>query len=358
MKKTLKTLLIIIFLGVFLFSAYKIVTILKDYKTDADQYESIKGEVMEPRTRRSSDKKAETTTKSGDPAEDTADPKEASGDPEKDTGDSGKETGDPEKETGDPEDSGDPQDDPEAGKTPTDESSYEKTAPRLPDAVKKDIPESVLAGLGSHEHEQALPFLHTWFNYLLVKKYMFNFPVLTRMNSDICGWIRIDGTYVDYPFVQYTDNSTYLRLGPDKKPSNAGTIFVDTRNEKDFTDKNTIMYGHNQQSLRMFHQLLSYKDPEFLKEHPYVDIYLPDGTLNRYLIFASYETEETFPYTCRFDDDNAFKVFLNRCRKASYYDSGIRVSLSDKILTLVTCTKTYNEASRIIVQAVLIQQDK
>ena len=97
---------------------------------------------------------------------------------------------------------------------------------------------------------------------------------------------------------------------------------------------------------------------KILKEHPYVDIYLPDGTLNRYLIFASYETEDTFPYTCRFDDDKAFKVFLNRCRKASYYDSGIQVSPSDRILTLVTCTKTYNEASRIIVQAVLIQQDK
>ena len=72
-----------------------------------------------------------------------------------------------------------------------------------------------------------------------------NFDELKAQNSDVCGWITIYGTHVDYPIVQSEDNSTYLMRNPRGEYSLSGSIFMDYMNQKDFSDFNTIIYGHH-----------------------------------------------------------------------------------------------------------------
>lgn len=77
-----------------------------------------------------------------------------------------------------------------------------------------------------------------------------NFDELKAQNSDVCGWITIYGTHVDYPVVQSEDNSTYLMRNPRGEYSLSGSIFMDYMNQKDFSDFNTIIYGHHMDAER------------------------------------------------------------------------------------------------------------
>ena len=79
-----------------------------------------------------------------------------------------------------------------------------------------------------------------------------NFDELKAQNSDVCGWITIYGTHVDYPIVQSEDNSTYLMRNPRGEYSLSGSIFMDYMNQKDFSDFNTIIYGHHMDGGAMF----------------------------------------------------------------------------------------------------------
>ena len=69
-------------------------------------------------------------------------------------------------------------------------------------------------------------------------------PDLTNINSDFRGWIVVEGTNIDYPFVQGKDNNYYLHHDFNKNKSNSASIFMDYRNDYQ-NDKNTILYGHN-----------------------------------------------------------------------------------------------------------------
>ena len=298
-KNPIRIIVIVICALIFSFSMYKFLTIMMDYKKDSDTYEEIRNNVRETRARRTT----------------------------------------------------------EALTEPTEDSDHDPDEPTQAPKQEPVIPEDILAGIETHEHKKSLSFLHTTFDYILVQRYDIDFAYLQNMNSEIKAWIRIDDTRIDYPVAQTKNNSKYLRVGPDGKAANAGTIFIDYRNAADFSNKNTVLYGHNQQSLHMFHQLLSYLDQSFLKTHPVIDIYLPDGSMKRYLVFASYVNSELFPYTTSFADDNAFQEFLNKSQAASVWDTNVNLTTSDRILTLVTCTKDYNDAERNVVQAVLIHEE-
>ena len=81
-----------------------------------------------------------------------------------------------------------------------------------------------------------------------------DFDALKQINSDIAAWIRIPGV-LDYPVVQGTDNSYYLHHTFRKEYNIAGSIFLDSRNASDFSDRKNIIYGHNMRDGSMFHVL-------------------------------------------------------------------------------------------------------
>ena len=68
---------------------------------------------------------------------------------------------------------------------------------------------------------------------------------LRETNPDVIGWISIPGTVIDYPIVQTDNNDYYLDHSITGTYLKSGSIFVDYRNESDWSDKNTIIYGHN-----------------------------------------------------------------------------------------------------------------
>lgn len=112
-----------------------------------------------------------------------------------------------------------------------------------------------------------------------------DFASLQAINPDIVAWLRILGV-LEYPVVRGKDNSYYLNHTVQKTYNIAGSIFLDYRNERDFSDSKNIIYGHNMKDGSMFHVLRNYQDIDFFQEHTNMEVYLPDGRSLNYQITA------------------------------------------------------------------------
>ena len=98
-----------------------------------------------------------------------------------------------------------------------------------------------------------------------------------EINDDTIGWITIEGTSIDYPIVQASDNCYYLTHDCNCNESKYGSIFMDCHNAADFSDNHTILYGHNMENGSMFHDLNEYSSHVFFDEHTYIEVYSQDA---------------------------------------------------------------------------------
>ena len=179
-----------------------------------------------------------------------------------------------------------------------------------------------------------------------------NFESLLAMNPEVVGWIRIPGTTINYAIVQAEDNSKYLKTSLDGTWNQFGWPFMDYRNKANFTDKNTILYGHNIASGWMFADL-TYIRNGYLGTDIEVDIYRKDYKLLRYKVFSVYETApEPYYITTYFGDEELFSTFVNTLAQRSKYNFNQSVGPNDNILTLSTCTA--DAKNRIVVHAKLV----
>ena len=87
-----------------------------------------------------------------------------------------------------------------------------------------------------------------------------DFQALKKINSDIIAWIRVPDTKIDYPIVQGKDNAYYLKHTFQKTEHAAGSIFLDVDNEADFSNRKSILYGHNMKDGSMFQGLHRFQE--------------------------------------------------------------------------------------------------
>ena len=183
------------------------------------------------------------------------------------------------------------------------------------------------------------------------------FEELREMNPDVYAWITIPGTDIDYPILQHaSDNSYYLKHNIDGSYGYPGCIYTENLNSKDFTDNNTVIYGHNMKNGSMFAGLHQYEARDFFDENREVIIYLPDQILH-YTIFAAYTYDDRhLLYSFDFSDTDIYEAYLQaifdiRDMNANI-DKDMTVTGENKIITLVTCIGNKPE-NRLLVQAVL-----
>lgn len=184
-----------------------------------------------------------------------------------------------------------------------------------------------------------------------------DFEKLRETNEDIYAWIEIPGTNVNYPIVQSgEDDSYYLDHTIDGKQGYPGSIYTESLNAADFSDYNTVVYGHNMKDGSMFRDLHKYEDADYMKEHSEVVIYTPEKKLT-YRIFAAVVYGDNHILTSyNWGDREHRQLFLNdvfgsRNMKNSF-DETVRVGADDRILTMSTCISGASD-KRFIVEAVL-----
>lgn len=188
-----------------------------------------------------------------------------------------------------------------------------------------------------------------------------DFSELQKINQDLYAWIRIPDTKIDYPVAQRVgDDSYYLHHDMYNEPRFAGCIYSEEANKKDFTDPNTILYGHNMLNGSMFQNLHLFREKTFFEEHPYLYIYTPDETLV-YKVFAAYTYDDRHILNSfDFSDEQVYAQYIEDIFHVRSMDVNLRedifLTTDDKILTLETCIGNQTNA-RYLVQAVLAKRE-
>ena len=176
---------------------------------------------------------------------------------------------------------------------------------------------------------------------------------LTHINEDYIGWIEIPNTNINYPVLQSEDNNYYLKRDIYKNYLASGSIFLDYRNN-DFSDENTVIYGHYMRNNTMFGQLKKFKEEKFFNTNNIIKISKPNGDILEYKVFSAYTTSATDNYTqISFNNDEEYKEFLNKIIDKSMFKTNETLNIDDKILTLSTCSYEFEDA-RTVVHAKLI----
>ena len=184
-----------------------------------------------------------------------------------------------------------------------------------------------------------------------------DFTELIKKNEDTVGWINVNNTNINYPIVQSTDNNYYLTHSYDKKENEAGWVFLDYRNNKDFTSKNNIIYAHSRLDKTMFGSLSKVLKQSWYKDKSNHIIRLSTPTEDSlWQIFSVYVIkEETYYITTSWPSDTEYLDFLNTIKERSKYNFNTELNTNDKILTLSTC---YSDTERTVVHAKLIKRNK
>jgi len=176
---------------------------------------------------------------------------------------------------------------------------------------------------------------------------------LRQINPDVLGWIYIPDTVISYPLMQTDSRDEYLSKAWDGTPNGSGSIFLEQKNNRNFTDFNTILYGHHMTNGTMFGSVKHYKDQSYGDSHPYIYICTADRIF-RYRVFAAYDAPvESDTYRLFFPDDSVKAQALEHFGNSNLLSTGIYPTPEDRILTLSTCTGTGIYTNRIVVQAVL-----
>lgn len=187
---------------------------------------------------------------------------------------------------------------------------------------------------------------------------LIKFEELYKKNNDICGWLAIDGTKIDYPVYQTNDNEFYVTHDMSKSPSRYGAIFADTNATiaKDTRSKNIVLYGHNMLDHSMFGGILDYTKLSFYKENPLIEFdSLYDS--NTYKVFAVIVTnvnkEDDNGYVFnyiqnRFSSESNFLNWIENIKVRSVINTGVGVIGSDEIITLSTCSYQFDDARTVV----------
>lgn len=178
-----------------------------------------------------------------------------------------------------------------------------------------------------------------------------DFSKIKKKNNSTVAWVKVNGTEIDYPVVQHKNNDYYLTHSFDKSKNSAGWIFLDCDTSNKFTDKNTVIYGHNRRNGSMFSTLQNILDKDWYtkKSNQTITLYTPEKTIH-YQVFSVYKIKSETYYTKNdFKDDAEYEKFLNKITDRSIYDFKVDVSKDDDILTLSTCGN--NKSYRVVLHA-------
>ena len=194
-----------------------------------------------------------------------------------------------------------------------------------------------------------------WY-YVKVPFYDVDFTGLLEKNNDTVAYINVRGTNVNYPVVQTSNNDYYLTHAFDKSYNDAGWVYMDFRNNKNFTDFNTIIYGHGRLNKTVFGSLKTLLNNSWQnnKDNYILAISTPDINYI-YQIFSIYTIpSETYYIQTSFKDDNRRNLWITEMNKRNTSIINSPANINDKIITLSTCLN--DDGMRVVVHAKLIKQ--
>ena len=225
----------------------------------------------------------------------------------------------------------------------------------IEDAVKiEEVPDNENTEI--IEQKEEIPKDNPYWDYIKMNLISVNFDDLLKINNETKGWIQVNGTNINYPFVQTSNNDYYLTHSYDKSYNQAGWVFMDYRNDTINYDKNTILYAHGMNNKTMFGSLRNILNSSWYNNTNNHIIKLSTPTENTlWQVFSVYHIETTNDYIqTEFTSDEEYQSFLDMLKGRSAVTFDTSLNTTDKILTLSTC---YNKTDKVVMHAKLIKRE-
>ena len=183
-----------------------------------------------------------------------------------------------------------------------------------------------------------------------------DFDALRKINPDVIGWLRYEGTIIDYPVVQGENNEMYLSMLFDRTWGGCGTLFADCITEAPFRQFNTIVYGHHMKDGTMFACLKELRDPEYCKKHSRLELITPEGKFDLVIWAFLNEPSDSTIYTTNFKLEEDKQAYLNLIQGLASYITTANVTTEDRLVMLSTCAYEFEEARYIVVCKMVPQE--
>jgi len=176
-----------------------------------------------------------------------------------------------------------------------------------------------------------------------------DFEALHEINPQVVAWLYIEGTSINYPVMQGTDNHYYLDRLIDGTYNWVGSLFMDYRNDPALTDKNTVIYGHHMRNgTTMFADVAKYTDQVYYDEHPVCLVITPDGNYTLEF-FAGYVTDmNTQAWKLEFGSDEEFKIWTEDAIARSTFKAEVTPEPEDRVMTFSTCSYEFSDARYVL----------
>lgn len=180
---------------------------------------------------------------------------------------------------------------------------------------------------------------------------------LQKENPEVVGWLEIEGTNISYPVCQTNNNEYYLTYSYKKEKVTGGSPFLD----KDYSfirpSDNLLIYGHRNTKGLLFEDLIKYQDENFYKEHKKIRFTtaIEDSTYEVMSAFNSrvyYQDEQNvfrYYYFVNAENKSEYDEFIENCKEASLYETGVTAEYGDQLLTLSTCEYTQKDGRFAVV---------
>lgn len=196
-----------------------------------------------------------------------------------------------------------------------------------------------------------------YWGYIKMNLIDVDFTELKNKNSNTVGWIKVNGTTINYPFVKYKDNDYYLNHSFNNNYNEAGWVFLDYRNNSNLLDKNNIIYAHGRLDKTMFGSLRKVLTNGWLNDiNNYVIKISTEKENTLWQVFSVYKISTTNDYIkTSFNNDEDYLKFIKLITERSQFDFNTYVGEKDRIVTLSTC---YDDNQKVVLHAKLIKLEK
>lgn len=184
------------------------------------------------------------------------------------------------------------------------------------------------------------------------------FPILKKMNSDFIGWIYMENSAIDYPFVQTDNNNYYLFHLFNKEYNRSGCVFLDSDNHNDFSDKNTVLYAHHMKNGTMFHDIVNFKEQEYYDTHKIIEIDTLYDSYDYYPIAGKFTDGYDDYIQISFSDEEDFNSYINSFLTDSTFVSDESLSSHDQIVLLSTCAYNVSDGRYALIGKLVKRTEK
>ena len=179
------------------------------------------------------------------------------------------------------------------------------------------------------------------------------FEELKALNSEVIAWLTVYGTNVDYPVAQDKDNSKYVNTDIKGKYSLSGALFLDYQNAPDFSDFNSIIYGHHMDKQVMFGGIESFADKDYFEARRYGNLFHSGRDYGlEFFAFMHVDAYDFTIYTVSIANDRR-QAFIDNLYEKATNTRDIGVTIDDNILLLSTCTSDSTNGRHILAARIL-----